>query len=112
MKVCYLQCQDTSEEDSVSEDSSDASDSESDSESSEDDSEEEAPPKKRKAEAEHVPAPKKARTEIVDEGIKNLFVGHLSYNVDDEWLSREFESFGEMTRSQIMLDKTTGQSRG
>ncbi|CAF9940377.1 MAG: hypothetical protein ALECFALPRED_008534 [Alectoria fallacina] len=80
--------------------SSGTSEGSSDEESEEEDDEETvAPaPKKRKAEAEAAPAAKKTKTEpLGDEATeRNLFVGRLSYNVDEEWLTREFESFGEL----------------
>ena len=93
-----------------------SSDSEEDSEeeSDEEENEDEPQPKKRKAE-EAAPAPaKKTKTEVSgnSEGSKNLFVGNLSWNVDEEWLTREFEAFGELTRVSIMTDKQTGRSRG
>ena len=84
--------------------------------SSEDDSEEDAAPapKKRKADVEATPASKKAKTDagMDDNAKKNLFVGHLSYNIDEEWLTREFEQFGELTRVKVMMDNQSGQSRG
>lgn len=43
---------------------------------------------------------------------KNLFVGSLSWNVDDEWLGREFASFGEIVRAKVMTDRNTGRSKG
>ena len=50
--------------------------------------------------------------DLNDESKKNLFIGHLSYNVDEEWLTREFEKFGELTRVKVMTDRESGQSRG
>lgn len=47
-----------------------------------------------------------------DEGSKNLFVGNLSWNVDEEWLSREFGEFGELTGVRIINDRNTGRSKG
>ncbi|KAK0511130.1 hypothetical protein JMJ35_006682 [Cladonia borealis] len=94
---------------------SDASSATSESSEEEDSEEEEAPaPKKRKAESDATPAAKKAKTDVDlnDESKKNLFIGHLSYNVDEEWLTREFEKFGELTRVKVMTDRESGQSRG
>lgn len=48
----------------------------------------------------------------MEEGPKNLFVGNLSWNIDDEWLFREFEEFGEITRASVMTDKQSGRSKG
>ena len=44
--------------------------------------------------------------------MKNLFVGHLSYNVDEEWLTREFEKYGELAAVRIITDRETGRSKG
>jgi nucleolin len=41
-----------------------------------------------------------------------LFVGNLSWNIDDEWLYREFEEFGELTGARVVTDKATGRSKG
>jgi nucleolin len=41
-----------------------------------------------------------------------LFVGNLSWNVDDEWLYREFEEFGEISGARVISDKATGRSKG
>ncbi|PWN22796.1 RNA-binding domain-containing protein, partial [Microstroma glucosiphilum] len=42
----------------------------------------------------------------------NIFVGRLSWNVDDEWLQSEFQEFGEITRAKVMTDRDTGKSKG
>lgn len=68
-------------------------------------------PKKRKAEEEAVPASKKSKTEQADNS-PNLFVGNLSWNVDEEWLRREFEDFGELSGVRIMTERESGRSRG
>ncbi|KAH4918226.1 hypothetical protein HBI79_211950 [Parastagonospora nodorum] len=89
------------------------SDSDSDSADSDSDSEEEAPSKKRKAEAAAEPAVKKTKTEApASEGIKNLFVGSLSWNIDEDWLRREFEGFGEITGCRVITDRESGRSKG
>jgi nucleolin len=36
----------------------------------------------------------------------------LSWNVDDEWLYREFEEFGEITRANVLTDRESGRSKG
>ena len=41
-----------------------------------------------------------------------MFVGNLSWNIDDEWLYREFEEFGELTGARVLTDKATGRSKG
>lgn len=88
----------------------DSSDSDSDSSDS-DSSEEESPKKKRKADGEELSTPKKTKVEEGDNP-KNLFVGSLSWNIDDDWLHREFEKFGEITRANVITDKQTGRSKG
>ena len=59
-------------------------------------------------------AAKKTKTEPMGDGAteRNLFVGRLSYNVDEEWLSREFESFGELSAVRVITDRDTGRSKG
>lgn len=51
-------------------------------------------------------------TAVDGEGVKNLFVGNLSWNVDEEWLAREFEEFGELAGARVISDKNTGRSKG
>lgn len=100
-----------SNEDESASDSGSADSDSSDSESESD--EEEAPSKKRKAENDAEPAAKKTKTEEGgDEGVKNLFVGNLSWNIDEEWLAREFEQFGEITGCRIITDRETGRAKG
>lgn len=41
-----------------------------------------------------------------------LFVGKLSWNVDDEWLKSEFASFGEIVRANVVTDRQSGRSKG
>lgn len=36
----------------------------------------------------------------------------MSWNIDEEWLSREFEEFGEVVGCRIITDKETFKSRG
>lgn len=87
--------------------------------SDDEDAEEEekvVPSKKRKADAEPSSFTKKTKTvdTTVNEeaGSKNLFVGNLSWNVDDEWLYREFQDFGEITAARVISDKASGRSKG
>lgn len=44
--------------------------------------------------------------------VKNLFVGSLSYNIDEDWLTREFEKFGELSGVRIIMDRDKGVSKG
>ncbi|KAL9576368.1 MAG: hypothetical protein Q9212_007159 [Teloschistes hypoglaucus] len=96
-----------------------ASDSESDSSDEEEDEQEEkpAPSKKRKAETEPAPVSKKPKADAMaatfdDMAKANLFVGNLSWNVDEDWLVREFDKFGEIKNARIVNDRETGRSRG
>lgn len=91
-------------------DSDSGSDSGSDSDSSEEAAEE--PSKKRKAEEDEPVAAKKAKVDEEEGGVKNLFVGNLSWNIDDEWLYREFEEFGELTGARVVTDRESGRSKG
>jgi nucleolin len=40
-----------------------------------------------------------------------LFVGSLSWNIDDEWLFREFEEFGA-TSARVVTDREKQRSKG
>ncbi|KAL6720857.1 nuclear localization sequence binding protein [Lecanora helva] len=116
-RVNNEQCANNSYQASSEEDSDDegGSSGSSDESSSDESTEETKPsPKKRKAEAEAAPMQKKfkADSEVEQSHKKNLFVGQLSYNVDEEWLTREFEQFGELSRVKIMVERETGRSRG
>ena len=42
----------------------------------------------------------------------NLFIGNLSWNVDEEWLTQEFEGFGELAGVRIITDRESGRSKG
>ncbi|KAI9760734.1 MAG: hypothetical protein M4579_001472 [Chaenotheca gracillima] len=95
--------------DEDSDDSEDSAEDSDDSDSSEKGDEESAP-KKRKAESAEVPAVKKVKAE--ESGPTSLFVGNLSWNIDEEWLAREFEEFGEIAGSRIVTDRESGRSRG
>ncbi|KAG1856319.1 hypothetical protein C8R48DRAFT_302937 [Suillus tomentosus] len=74
---------------------------------------------KRKAEAEPSVPPKKVK--LVDgdaapsvsiEETKSIFVGRLSWNIDNDWLAQEFASCGEVVSAQVQTDRATGKSRG
>ncbi|WWC67292.1 uncharacterized protein I206_101200 [Kwoniella pini CBS 10737] len=104
------------------EDSDDSS--EDDSESSDESSSDEAEAKteepktngKRKAEDQEeaaAPAPaKKARAEDEEEASTNVFVGQLSWNVDNDWLKSEFEDCGEVVSARVVFDRDSQRSRG
>jgi cold-inducible RNA-binding protein len=44
--------------------------------------------------------------------VKNIFVGNLSFNTNEEELRQIFESYGQVDRVSIMTDRDTGRSRG
>lgn len=76
---------------------------------------EEKASKKRKAEDATEATPK--RSKIMIEGVEkeptaNLFCGQLSWAIDEEWLTREFESFGELASVRIITDRESGRSKG
>jgi RNA recognition motif-containing protein len=43
---------------------------------------------------------------------KKLYVGNLSYEVDDGALQQMFEQFGTVQSAQIIMDRDTGRSKG
>lgn len=43
---------------------------------------------------------------------KRLYVGNLSYSTTDERLRESFSQHGEVVSAELILDRTTGQSRG
>jgi nucleolin len=73
---------------------------------------------KRKAEAEAVAPPKKQKlangdsAATDDPSSKTVFVGRLSWNVDNDWLKSEFEECGEVVSARVQMDRNTGKSRG
>ncbi|KAF8472519.1 hypothetical protein BDZ91DRAFT_436649 [Kalaharituber pfeilii] len=95
-------------------DSSDSDSSESDTSASE---EEKPAPKKRKAEDAPAPQIKKTKTESESKAIPNpqqsttLFVGSLSWNIDDEWLKEEFAEYG-CHSARIVTDREKNRSKG
>ena len=44
--------------------------------------------------------------------MKNIFVGNLSFNTNEDELRQVFESYGAVERVSIMTDRETGRSRG
>jgi nucleolin len=71
---------------------------------------------KRKAESDAVLPAKKAKlaTESTTESgtLSTLWVGNLSWNVNDDWLKGEFEGYGEVISARVQMDRNTGRSRG
>ena len=44
--------------------------------------------------------------------MKNIFVGNLSFNTNEDELRQMFEAYGQVDRVSIMTDRDTGRSRG
>ena len=42
----------------------------------------------------------------------NLYVGNLPYRLTEDQLRQAFEEFGEVASCTIIMDRTTGQSKG
>lgn len=42
----------------------------------------------------------------------NIYVGNLSYSLDDDELRAAFAAFGEVSSATIIMDKMTGRSKG
>lgn len=42
----------------------------------------------------------------------NIYVGNLSYEVDNDTLREAFEEFGEVSSAKVIMDRETGKSRG
>ncbi|MBQ6474347.1 MAG: RNA-binding protein [Victivallales bacterium] len=43
---------------------------------------------------------------------KNLYVGNLSYSVNDEELNALFSQFGKVSSARVIMDRETGRSKG
>ncbi len=74
---------------------------------------------KRKADTEATAPPKKKKlanddTAAVtdDPSSRTVFVGRLSWNVDNDWLKSEFKECGEVVGARVQMDRNTGKSRG
>ena len=44
--------------------------------------------------------------------MKNIFVGNLSFNTNEDELRQMFEGYGQVDRVSILTDRDTGRSRG
>lgn len=69
------------------------------------------PTNKRKAEEETETPAKKARTQSSDKG-STLFVGNLSWGVDDDMLFDQFKFCDGLASARVITDANTGRSRG
>lgn len=105
---------DEDEDDSEDDEEEDSDESEDDEEDEEEEAKPEPPSKKRKAEPEPETFTKKAKSEFEGTGreTNNLFVGNLSWNVDEDMLSKEFDGFGEIAQVRLITDRNTGRSKG
>ena len=43
---------------------------------------------------------------------KKLYVGNLSYSVDDQSLNQNFSEFGTVASAKVMMDRDSGRSKG
>ncbi len=43
---------------------------------------------------------------------KRLYVGNLSYGIEDSGLQQMFEAHGQVTSAQVIMDRDTGRSKG
>ncbi|KAG8218234.1 hypothetical protein J3R82DRAFT_3802 [Butyriboletus roseoflavus] len=75
--------------------------------------------KKRKADSEAAALPKKVKlvndtANVLNssEETRSIFVGRLSWNVDNDWLAQEFAECGEVESAHVQMDRNTGRSRG
>ena len=48
----------------------------------------------------------------MDEAKNKLYVGNLSYEIDDAKLGEIFAAVGEVTEAKVITDKATGRSKG
>lgn len=42
----------------------------------------------------------------------NIYVGNLSYDIDDRELERLFEEHGSVSSAKVIMDRYSGQSKG
>lgn len=42
----------------------------------------------------------------------NLYVGNLSYNINEDQLTRTFEEYGTVKSVRLVTDRETGRARG
>lgn len=52
------------------------------------------------------------KTKTAEDASSTLFVGQLSWNVDDDWLATEFADAGEVVSARVQMDRQSGRSRG
>ena len=107
----------SSEEESSEEDDDESSDAESSEEEDEEEEEESKPAitsQKRKeapSSAPETPA-KRTKSDAPTTGSTSIFVGNLSWNIDQEWLASIFESVGGVVSARIITDRETSRPKG
>ncbi|CAD6627244.1 BAG_1a_G0021240.mRNA.1.CDS.1 [Saccharomyces cerevisiae] len=106
------------EEETKKEESKESSSSDSSSSSSSDSEseKEESNDKKRKSEdaeeeEDEESSNKKQKNEETEEPA-TIFVGRLSWSIDDEWLKKEFEHIGGVIGARVIYERGTDRSRG
>ena len=52
------------------------------------------------------------RTKAESGGSVSIFVGNLSWNIDEDWLGRIFEEIGGVVSARIITDRNTGRPKG
>ncbi|KAF8960957.1 hypothetical protein BGZ46_001464 [Entomortierella lignicola] len=101
--------------------SSDSSDSDSDSDSDEEETKENSESatssdsesnKRKTEEKETTVAAKKTKTEDASPASATVFVGGLSWNVDNDWLRTEFTECGEILDVRVITDRDSQRSKG
>src|SRR5262245_33432008 len=71
--------------------------------------------KKRRTSEAAKPAAKKAKVAPTTPGeseVKTVFVGQLSWNVDNDWLKSEFEDAGTVVSARVVTERDSGRSKG
>ena len=44
--------------------------------------------------------------------MKNLYVGNLSYSIDNNRLNDLFSAYGDVSKASVVMDRDTGRSKG
>ncbi len=44
--------------------------------------------------------------------MKNLYVGNLSYSIDNHRLNEFFSAYGDVRKASVVMDRETGRSKG
>lgn len=57
-------------------------------------------------------APPAAQAQIVDDGIRSLWIGDLQYWMDEQYLHSCFGTAGELVSAKVIRNKLSGQSEG